>query len=91
MSAKEETIRNISLEERKEFKLPAGAELISKECTINAEKIKNGYLLRKNYSIKYKLRDSDHTEYEYYTEVWYTKDNPINYKEPKETSLADKL
>lgn len=29
------------------------------------------------------------TEYEYFTKTWFSKDNPITFKEPK--NLADKL
>lgn len=87
----EDSIKNITLQESKEFTLPKGGTIVSKECTITARKIKNGFLIEKNYNIKYKLQDSEHLDYEYYTEIWYTKDNPVTYKEPKEVNLADKL
>lgn len=86
----EDSIKNITLEERKVFTLPKGGTIISKACSITAEKIKNGYLLKKSYDIQWKEQDGNN-HYEYYTDIWYTKDNPIEYKEPKEMSLADKL
>lgn len=89
----ENSIKSASLEPKKTFKLPAGAVIIKKEVRINVEEIENGFLLRKNYDIKWQMgEDGDEdrrTEYEYFTKTWFSKDNPITYKEPK--NLADKL
>ena len=58
---------------------------------MSVRKIKNGYVLRKSYDIKWKPADSDDTQYEYYSDEWFSKDNPITVKMPKEKSLAEKL
>lgn len=86
-----ETLNNIELEEQKSFVLPAGATIVKKTTNISVRKIKNGYVLRKSYDIKWKAEDSDDTQYEYYSDEWYSKENPITVKMPKEKSLAEKL
>lgn len=83
-------ILNASIEGKKEFKLPKGATIISKQANTRIEEIENGFLIRKTYDIKYKT--GEETSYEYYSKTWYVKDNPVTIKLPKETnSLADKL
>lgn len=86
-----EDIKDIQVEEPKEFTLPSGATIISKSTRMSVRKIKNGYLLIKSYDIKWKAAGSDDNNYEYYSEEWYSKDNPITVKMPKEKSLAEKL
>jgi len=87
----EDSIKSATLEPKKTFKLPKGAEIIKKEVRITVEEIENGFLLRKNYDIKWKSGEDEdsRTEYEYFTKVWFSPTNPITYKEPK--NLADKL
>ena len=87
----EEILNNVEVEEQKSFVLPAGGTIIKKTINMSVRKIKNGYILRKSYDIKWKPEDSDDTQYEYYSDEWFSKDNPITVKMPKEKSLAEKL
>ena len=50
----EEIIKNVEVEEQKSFVLPAGATIIKKTINMSVRKIKNGYVLRKSYDIKWK-------------------------------------
>lgn len=86
-----DSIKSATLEPKKTFKLPEGAEIVKKEVRITVEEIENGFLLRKFYDIKWKTGDDEdsRTDYDYFTKVWFSKENPITYKEPK--NLADKL
>ena len=87
----EEVLNNVEVEEQKSFVLPAGGTIIKKTINMSVRKIKNGYVLRKSYDIKCKPEGSDDTQYEYYSDEWFSKDNPITVKMPKEKSLAEKL
>ena len=87
----EEVLNNVEVEEQKSFVLPAGSTIIKKTINMSVRKIKNGYVLRKSYDIKLKPERSDDTRYEYYSDEWFSKDNPITVKMPKEKSLAEKL
>jgi len=85
-------IANAEFEEEKEFTLPKGATIVKKSETISVRKIRNGYVLRKSYDIKWKPKDSDDTQYEYFTHEWYSIDNPMTINIPREEkSLAEKL
>ena len=86
-----EVINNIEVEEQKPFVLPEGATIVKKTVNMSVRKIRNGYVLRKSYDIKWKREDSDDTQYDFYVDEWYSKDNPITVKMPKEKSLAEKL
>ncbi len=87
-----ELLKSASLEKRKDFTLPKGASIISKEVRLNVEEIENGFLLRKSYDIKWTNEESDDSNYEYFTRTWFSKDNPIQITMPDESkSLADKL
>jgi len=87
-----ELLKSASLENKKNFTLPKGASIISKEVRLNVEEIENGFLLRKSYDIKWTNAESDDSNYEYFTRTWFSKDNPIEITMPDESkSLADKL
>jgi hypothetical protein len=58
-------------------KIPAGATVINKNCTVNIEEIENGYLITKNYDLRYQSKDEKHTEYLYWSENYYTEDEPM--------------
>lgn len=87
-----ELLKSASLEKKKDFTLPKGGVIISKEVRLSVEEIENGFLLRKSYDIKWTNAESDDSNYEYFTRTWFSKDNPIQITMPDETkSLADKL
>ena len=86
-----EVINNIEVEEQKPFVLPEGATIVKKTVNMSVRKIRNGYVLRKSYDIKWKMEDSDDTQYDFYVDEWYSKDNPVTVTMPKEKSLAEKL
>ena len=85
------TLGNIEIEEQKEFVLPKGGVIIKSTENVSVRKISNGYILRKTYDIKWKSAEGDDTQYEYYTKEWFTIDNPVSIKMPKEKSLVEKL
>ena len=86
-----EVINNIEVEEQKPFVLPEGVTIVKKTVTMSVRKIRNGYVLRKSYDIKWKREDSDDTQYDFYVDEWYSKDNTVTVTMPKEKSLAEKL
>jgi hypothetical protein len=87
-----ELLKSASLEKKKDFTLPKGGTIISKEVRLSVEEIENGFLLRKSYDIKWTMKDSDDSNYEYFSRTWFSKDNPIQITLPDESkSLADKL
>lgn len=82
---------NIEVEGKREFKLPKGGTIIKKSSTISVREIENGFILRKNYDIKW-MKEGGETHYEYFTKEFYSKKNPVTIAEPKEEKdLADKL
>lgn len=87
----ENKLSSANFQSKKEFKLPEGATIVSSDYSMNVKEIENGFILRKEYSIKYLLKDGDDTQYDYITKEWFTKDNPIKIDVPKEKSLIDKL
>ena len=68
--------------------IPDGAKILSKTINTSSEEIKNGYILSKSYDIKYSVKGE--TNYTYYTEKWYSKENPIKV-EITDKSLADQF
>lgn len=84
-----EVLKSATFEPAKEFKLPADASIISKETRVTVEQIKNGFLLKKSHDIKWRASGDESNNYDYYSETWFSKENPMTYKEPKD--LADKL
>jgi len=85
----QEILKSATFEPKKTFKLPPGASVISKETRVTVEEIQNGFILRKSHDIKWRGKDDDSNNYDYYSEVWFSEENPMTYKEPK--NLADKL
>lgn len=83
-------ITSARLEKKKEFTLPKGATIIKKDVNLTVEEIENGYLLKKSYDIRWTNQEGD-TQYEYFTKVWFSEENPITINMPSEKSLADKL
>ena len=84
----ETTVRKTSKKENKE--IPEGAEIISKETTIDTEEIENGYLITKRTERRWKPKGSKDDWGNYHTEVrkWYSKTDPLTIK-TKDESLAD--
>lgn len=72
----------------KKFKLPEGAEIISNEKTMRVEEIENGFIICNNYNIKWRDAEGE-SHYEYFDKKWYSKENPVTVKQPKDVSLAD--
>ncbi len=75
----DEKTTNIELVEEKSQGVPAGATILRKNVSMVVKKIKNGYLLEKRYDVKYSLKGS--TEYTYWTDIYYSAENPIEIKE----------
>lgn len=69
--------------------LPKGSKILSKSTRITVEEIENGFLMTKNFEIKYEYPRGDgtmSTDWTYYDKKWYTKDDPL---EITDKSLAD--
>lgn len=80
----------ISKNDRKEEKkpIPAGAEIVRNNTSVNVEEIENGYLITKNIDLTYRVKGSDHTDYFYDTKRWYSEENPLEIK-VEDKALAD--
>lgn len=79
-------LRTQSKDQGKE--IPAGAKILKEDCNITVEEIENGFLISKSYDVRYQVKNSEHSEYAYYTKKWYSKDNPLTI-ESSDKSLAD--
>ena len=77
----------IRLKEKQNTKLPKGAEIVNKRVTIEVEEIENGFLISKDYSIEYRAKESQHTDYLYYCKKMYSDTNPFD--ETKNKELVD--
>ena len=86
----EALLKSARFEKKKNFTLPKGGTIISKEVILNVEEIENGFLLRKSYDIKWSNAEGNNN-YEYFTKSWFSKENPITVNIPEEKSLAEKL
>lgn len=72
---------SIAFEGKSVTKLPAGAKIIKKDVRTTVEEIENGFIVKKNFDIKYSLGKG--TDYLYYTKKVFSKENPIEIKEDK--------
>jgi hypothetical protein len=77
--------KSIIFESKDNTKLPKGAVIIKKSVNVTVKEIDNGFIVKKSYDIKYKVKEQ--IDWLYVTKEIYTKDNPIQIKEDK--SLAD--
>lgn len=84
----EEALKSASFEGEREFILPEGAKITQKDVNISVRQIKNGFILRKSYDIKY-LYEGE-TKYDYFSVELYSKTNPLTIN-IKDKSLSDKL
>lgn len=82
------TSSSMSTETRTINKPPKGAKIIRQTISTTTEQIENGWLTTKNYDGSYKLNDKDGSEYFYYTEKWYSKEDPVVVT-VKDQELAD--
>lgn len=81
-------LRDASIKLKQEYNLPKGATLIKKDVAISVEEIENGFIVTKNFDIKYSLGDD--TSYDYFTKKWFSPDNPVKIDEFKDSkSLAE--
>lgn len=74
--------------------IPEGAKILKKDVRIEVQEIENGFILSKNYDIKYQV--DGETNWDYYCKKWFHKENPIDIndlggKEEAEETLADKI
>jgi hypothetical protein len=73
--------QDVSFEGKTKTKIPEGAEIISKKINISVKEIENGFIIRKNYDIKYSLGDD--VQYLYFDKEVYAEENPIKIEEDK--------
>jgi len=72
----------------KKFILPEGGEIINNEKRMRVEEIENGFLICNTYEIKWRNAEGEN-QYEYFDKKWYSKENPVTVKTPKDVNLAD--
>ena len=85
-------LKEASFESKKEVTIPADAQITKKSYRMNVEEIENGFILSKSWDIEY-VNAAGESKYEYFTQRWHTKDNPMTVKETemKELTLAEKI
>lgn len=84
-------IDNASFSSKETFTLPPGANIIKKTYSIRVEEIENGFIVCKNYDIKYQNLDGN-TEYAYVCKKWFAKENPMKIEvDDSEVPLEDKI
>lgn len=76
-SLKTSTTIRTSTEEIRKKEVPKGAEILSQEVRTETEEIENGWLITKNYDIRYTMGKDKGTEYAYYNKKWYSKEDPL--------------
>lgn len=81
---------SIAIKSKEKNRVPKGAEIIRKSVNVSIEEIENGFLIVKSYDVEYRAKNSDKTDYVYYSQKMYTKENPLK-EEVKESPkfLAD--
>lgn len=81
-------ISQTTVESKKKFSLPEGAEVIKKEVNIRVEEIENGFIVRKGYEIHWQdIAGEKH--WDNFDKKWYSKTNPITISTPKDMNLSD--
>lgn len=81
-------ISQTTIESKKTFSLPEGAEVIKKEVNIRVEEIENGFIVRKGYEIQWQdIGGGKH--WDNVDKKWYSKTNPITISTPKDMKLSD--
>ena len=82
-------ISETTVKSKSKFKLPEGAEVISKSERIYVEEIENGFLISKDYEIKWKDADGEN-HWDNFSRKWSSEKNPITINETKGMkSLSD--
>lgn len=69
------TSTTMTTEIKKSKEPPSGAKIISEEITTSTEQIENGYLVCKNYNVKYEVKGE--TNWTYYSKKWFSKTDPL--------------
>lgn len=69
--------------------IPEGANVLSKDVSLEVEEIENGFLILKRIEAKYQIKDR--TDYFYTTKKWFANENPleIDMEAIEEKTLAD--
>lgn len=78
----------ITSEKKESREPPKGAKILSQTVTTSTEQIENGWLICKNYDIKYQINGD--TNWSYYSKKWYSKTDPLEVK-LTDASLADEF
>lgn len=74
--------KEISFESKENGKIPEGATILKNTHRISVEEIENGFVIRKNYDVQFKIGDDK--DYLYFTKKWFSKTNPLQMKVDKE-------
>ena len=80
---------SFSSREEKSEKPPKGAKIKNKTVRTETEQIENGWLLSKNYDVSW-TDNKGNSQYSYYSEKFYSKENPIEVK-VIDKALADEF
>lgn len=80
---------SFSAEKTGKEKIPEGAKVLKDDISVNVEQIENGFLICKTHDIKYQEPGNNgNSGYAYYTEKWYSEDNPLSI-DTENKELAD--
>lgn len=82
-------LTNIQVKGKTSFKLPKGGKILKKQADLRIEEIENGFLLRKEFEIKWMDKEGQQ-HWEHFSRTWFSEKNPVQINE-KELSLADKI
>lgn len=73
----------------KEEQIPAGSVITKKDINIRVEEIENGFIVSKEFEIRYRAPKSNYDDSCYYTKKWYSETNPLELKTQDNKSLAE--
>lgn len=81
---------SMSTEEDVNKEPPAGSTILKKTTRTEVEKIENGWIVSKNFDVKYMFKGE--TNWTYYTKKWYSETDPVTVTvDTADKSLADQF
>lgn len=83
-----QTAKEISTTSEKGTGVPKGAEILKTETRVTVEEIENGFIITKSVETKYRIKESEHSDWDYNTKKYYSKTDPLEIK-LNDKSLAE--
>lgn len=87
--AKNKTV-SFEFKSKKEFILPKGSTIVSKNCRVTVEEISNGFLIIKSWEISY-MDSKKEKHWDYFDQKYYSKENLYEEVLEESMELVDKL